>query len=61
MSFHKVKGKPTANTVTGKVSAGLFKGSTITASFSYTFIPKTGCVTTPGAKVSVAIGKVTIK
>ena len=62
VSFHKIKGKPLSNTVSGKVTGGtLFKGSSITASFTYTFVPKTGCVTTPGAKVSVKIGAVKIK
>ena len=61
VSFHKVKGKATSNTVTGTVKTGLFKGAKISSAFAYTFVPKTGCVTTPGAKVSVKITATTLK
>ena len=61
VSFHKVKGKATSNTVTGTVKSGLFAGSKISSAFAYTFVPKTGCVTTPGSKVSVKITATTFK
>ena len=61
VSFHKVKGKATSNTVTGTVKTGLFAGSKISAAFAYTFIPATGCISTPGAKVSVKITATSIK
>jgi hypothetical protein len=49
-----IKGKPTNQTFSGSVTAGLFKGMKITVTFAFTAVPKTGCASTPLGKVSVA-------
>jgi hypothetical protein len=49
-----IKGKPTSQTFSGSVTAGLFKGMKITVTFAFTAVPKTGCVSTALGKVSVA-------
>ena len=38
----------------GKITAGLFKGLTAKQTFGFVPVPKTGCVTTPLSKVTVA-------
>jgi hypothetical protein len=61
LTFNDVKGKATTNAPSGKVTAGLFKGSSFKTTFTYKAVPATGCVSTPLSKVSVTIGAITIK
>jgi hypothetical protein len=43
LQLHQVKGKPTQTSVTGTITAGLFKGSHQTGSLIYKPVPATAC------------------
>ena len=47
-----IKGAPTSQTFSSTITAGLFAGSKGTVTFSFTAVPKTGCVSTPLSKVT---------
>ena len=60
-TIKQVKGAPTHATVTGKITAGLFVGSSISGTVLYK-LPAGACIAKPLAKVAYsAIGKFTIK
>jgi len=53
LTLKQVKGKPTTTNITGKVTAGLFVGSTQTGQVIYT-LPAGACSTKPLSKVTYA-------
>jgi len=55
-SFKLLKTTPpsTSQVFSAKITGGLFKGLTATQKFTFTAVPKTGCVSTPLSKVTVA-------
>jgi len=61
IQLHAVKAEPQTRTVTGLVTAGLFKGSRTTAAFTFAFVTKSGCFKTPLKEISMSGGPIAIK
>jgi len=62
LALTEVKGKATEAKITGKITAGLFKGSTQSGIVTFKAVPATGCTKTPLVKVTyVNVGTSPVK
>jgi hypothetical protein len=60
IKIHAIKTEPQKHTVTGVITAGLFKGSHATATFTFAFVTKGACLNTPLKEISIGGGPVAI-
>jgi hypothetical protein len=61
IQLHAIKADPSKRTLTGAVTAGLFKGSRTSATFTIALLTKKGCLVTPLKELSVTGGPAVIE